>query len=89
VISTAFNGRGPVHYRKRMGGRIRRMNVWCHPPNRGLGPRPSTRTAHPKVDAYLWIGRPGYSGGSCNGGPLPVGSWWPERALMFARNAVE
>ncbi len=33
----------------------------------------------------MWINRPGYSDGSCNGGPLPVGTWWPERALMFAQ----
>jgi hypothetical protein len=44
-----------------------------------------TRTDHPKVDAYMWINRPGYSAGACNGGPLPVGSWWSERALMYAR----
>jgi endoglucanase len=89
IISTAFNGRGPVHYRKRVAGERRRINVWCHPLKRGLGPPPSTTTAHPKVDAYMWIGRPGYSGGSCNGGPLPVGTWWPERALMFAKYATD
>jgi cellulase/cellobiase CelA1 len=38
------------------------------------------------VDAYMYINRPGYSAGACNGGPLPVGTWWPERALMYARN---
>ena len=37
----------------------------------------------------MWIGRPGYSGGSCNGGPMPVGSWWPQRAMMFARYATD
>ena len=26
-----------------------------------------------------------HSAGSCDGGPLPVGTWWPERALMYAR----
>lgn len=86
VISTHFNGRGPVHYRKRRGRRNLRINVHCHPLHRGLGIPPTTSTAHPKVDAYFWIGRPGYSGGSCNGGPLPVGSWWPGRALSLARN---
>jgi endoglucanase len=65
------------------------INVWCHPLKRGLGPAPTTSTARPdKVDAYMWIGRPGYSGGSCNGGPLPIGTWWRERALMFANNAT-
>jgi endoglucanase len=86
VINTSANGRGPLHIRRR--GR-RRLNRWCNPPNRGLGPRPTTLTSHPKVDAYLWIGRPGYSAGACNGGPTPPGAWWPERALELARNASE
>ena len=85
IISTAFNGRGPVHYGVRVAGKKRRINVWCHPLKRGLGIPPTTRTKRARVDAFMWIGRPGYSGGSCNGGPLPVGSWWPKRALMFAR----
>jgi endoglucanase len=89
VVSTAYNGRGPLHYRRRLGGgRWRRINVWCHPGLRGLGPAPTTLTAHPKVDAYLYVNRPGYSAGSCNGGPLPVGKWWPARALMYARLAT-
>jgi endoglucanase len=92
VVSTSYNGRGPVHYRRsdlEPGAPPTTVNVYCHPLHRGAGPVPSTATADPKVDAYLWIGRAGYSGGSCNGGPLPVGAWWPERAFMFARNATE
>ena len=91
VINTAYNGRGPVHVRIRVGPRrrgIRRINVWCHPLRRGLGTPPTTATSHPRVDAYLYINRPGYSAGSCNGGPLPVGTWWLDRALMYARNAT-
>lgn len=88
VISTSFNGRGPVYYRRRRGRRNLRINIYCHPLLRGLGPAPTTRTANPRVDAYMWIGRPGYSGGSCNGGPLPVGTWWSGRALMFAKHAT-
>jgi len=88
IISTAFNGRGPVHYRTRVNGRRRRINVWCHPLKRGLGPAPTTQTHHRKVDAYMWLGRPGFSGGSCNGGPLPVGTFWPRRALMLGRWAT-
>lgn len=90
VISTSYNGRGPVHYRRYFGShKWRRINVWCNPPGRGLGPRPTTVTDHPKVDAYLWIGRPGFSAGGCNGGPMPVGAWWPKRALMFAKYATD
>src|SRR3954471_10728011 len=88
VISTAFNGRGPLRQWRVVAGHRRRINVWCHPPRRGLGPAPTTATADPKADAYMWIGRPGYSAGACNGGPLPVGTWWPKRALMFARYAT-
>jgi cellulase/cellobiase CelA1 len=40
------------------------------------------------VDGFLWIGRPGYSGGSCEGGPLPIGTWWREHALKLARRAT-
>jgi hypothetical protein len=36
----------------------------------------------------MWVNRPGYSGGRCNGGPLPVGTWWPARALSLAANAT-
>jgi endoglucanase len=93
IISTAFNGRGPVHVRKyisRSRHIWRTLNVWCHPLKRGLGPAPTTNTARPdKVDAYMYIGRPGYSGGSCNGGPLPIGSFWQQRALMFGAYATD
>jgi endoglucanase len=85
IISTAFNGRGPVHVRASSG---RTINVWCHPAHRGLGKAPTTNTINPKVDAYMWIGRPGYSAGGCNGGPRKVGAWWPKRALQLARFAT-
>jgi endoglucanase len=81
IVNTSFNGRGPIHIRR--GGR--RLNIWCNPPGRGLGISPTTATGHRLVDAYMWLNRPGYSAGGCNGGPMPVGSWWPERALMYAR----
>ena len=89
VVSTSHNGRGPVHYRKRSGGKNRRIVVNCHPRNRGLGPSPTTNTANPRVDAYLWIGRPGYSSGACNGGPPKAGTWWLARALELAKYASQ
>jgi endoglucanase len=88
IVSTAFNGRGPVHVRKRRGHRVLRLNVWCHPLKRGLGPVPTTVTGFAKVDAFLWVGRPGYSAGACNGGPARVGAWWRDRALMFGAYAT-
>jgi endoglucanase len=92
IISTSYNGRGPLHYRQwisRARHQWRTINVWCHPGLRGLGPPPTTATAHPLVDAYMYINHPGASAGSCNGGPLPVGTWWPARALMYARYATD
>jgi endoglucanase len=80
VINTAENGRGPVHVRR--GGR--RITVWCNPGLRGLGPPPTTDTSHPKVDAYLWINRPGYAQ-SCQGRKI---GWYLPRALSYARFAT-
>jgi endoglucanase len=81
VINTAENGRGPVHVRR--GGR--RITVWCNPGLRGLGPAPTTDTSHPKVDAYLWINRPGYAQ-ACQGRPI---GWYAPRALEYARFATD
>jgi cellulase/cellobiase CelA1 len=80
AISTAENGRGPIH-RRRANGLVR--VIGCAPPKRGLGPVPTLNTGLAGVDAFVWVGRPGYSGGSCNGGPRPVGTWWLNRARMF------
>ena len=91
IISTSFNGRGPVHYKRWINRRKhlwRRVTVWCHPLKRGLGIAPTTQTHHPLADGYFYIGRPGFSGGSCNGGPLPIGSWFSDRAVMFGPYAT-
>ena len=87
IVSTSFNGRGPVHVAGSANGHHRGLNVWCHPKMRGSGPPPRTDPA-PKVDALMWIGRPGYSAGGCNGGPSTVGAWWQARALMFGKYAT-
>jgi endoglucanase len=82
IINTAENGRGPVHYK---AGNGRRINVWCNPGLRGLGPPPTTSTSHPMVDAYLWINRPGYAQ-SCDGHKI---DWFLPRALSYARLATD
>jgi endoglucanase len=82
IINTAENGRGPVHYRR---GNGRRITVWCNPGLRGLGPPPTTATSHPKVDAYLWINRPGYAQ-RCQGRTI---AWFLPRALSYARYATD
>jgi endoglucanase len=89
VVSTSYNGRGPVHYLVGRPRHRRRINVFCNPRFRGLGPPPSANTGYPKVDAFMWINRPGVSGaGNCNGAPAKAGTWWDDRALMFARYAT-
>jgi endoglucanase len=89
VISTSYNGRGPVHYKLGKAGRYRRVNVYCNPRFRGLGPRPNTNTGVAGVDGYLYLNRPGVSGaGTCNGG-FKAGEWWADRALMYAKYHTE
>ena len=83
IVNTSHNGRGPSYTRRGSG----RRTVWCNPPNAAAGARPTTATGHPKVDAYMWVERPGYSNGACNGGPARVGSWWTDRALQMVRRA--
>ena len=75
IIDTSRNGRGPTADFQ-----------WCNPPDRALGPPPTTATADPLVDAYVWIKRPGESDGACNGGPT-AGAWWPAAALGLAQRA--
>ncbi|SEQ33032.1 endoglucanase [Streptomyces sp. yr375] len=77
VIDTSRNGNGPYED----GDPAER---WCNPPGRALGPTPTTTTADPLVDAYLWVKRPGESDGECKGGPK-AGDWWPTYALQLAR----
>jgi len=71
----------------RQNSRVTVVN--CHPKFRGLGPKPTTQTGNPKVDAFMWIGRPGYSRGTCNGGPPKEGTFWLARALELAKFATE
>ncbi|MEU5089639.1 glycoside hydrolase family 6 protein [Streptomyces sp. NPDC021356] len=77
VVDTSRNGNGPYTD----GDPSER---WCNPPGRALGEAPTTRTADPLVDAYLWVKRPGESDGTCKGGP-GAGDWWETYALELAR----
>jgi len=78
VIDTSRNGNGPYT----AGDPSRR---WCNPPGRALGEAPTTHTADPSVDAYLWIKRPGESDGTCKGGPK-AGDWWASYALGLVKS---
>jgi len=84
VISTAVNGDGPL----RPSSRVRYGNeVLCNPSGRALGTPPTTRTASPLADAYMWIGNPGRSSGPCHPGDPPNGAWFPSYALGLAERA--
>jgi endoglucanase len=69
VIDTSRNGNGPAP-----------GDEWCNPKGRKIGQLPTTDTADPLCDAYLWLKRPGESDGECNGGPS-AGTFWLEQAL--------
>ncbi|MBF6045253.1 endoglucanase [Streptomyces sp. NRRL B-1677] len=79
VIDTSRNGNGPLNAPGH-------EKAWCNPSGRALGTPPTTRTGDAKVDAYLWVKRPGESDGTCKGGP-GAGKWWEAYALDLARNA--
>ena len=100
VIDTSRNGQGPWSAPAGWEGD---PEVWCNPPDRGLGIRPTTDTGNPLIDAYLWIKVPGESDGRCfrgTAGPEdPIrgmqdpeaGQWFPEQArelLEFANPPV-
>jgi len=104
VVDTSRNGQGPwIAPAGANGGASGASSgdqqEWCNPPGRGAGPRPTTTTGDPLVDAYLWIKVPGESDGQClrgTAGPAdpvrsspdpPAGTWFPEMALELARNA--
>jgi endoglucanase len=79
IVNTSHNGNGPLH----RGGKT----IWCNPPNEAAGTRPTTHTADPRVDAYMWVERPGFSNGACNGGPAKAGAWWEKRAIQMVERA--
>ncbi len=83
VINTDDNGNGPLLNPNPAKQGIESL---CNPPNRALGPQPTTATGQRLVDAYLWTNTPGTSDGSCNGGP-PSGSFWVARAVAMAQAA--
>jgi len=84
VVNTGENGRGPLI----PPDRVHQGNeVLCNPPGRGLGPKPTTNTGYPKVDAFAWTSNPGESGGACVPGAPPTGNYWPAYGLMLVRNA--
>ncbi|HOU42164.1 MAG TPA: glycoside hydrolase family 6 protein [Promineifilum sp.] len=98
VIDTSRNGQGPWT----PAASYPDPQVWCNPPGRGVGLRPTADTGNPMLDAYLWIKIPGESDGECTRGLGPAGQtvdpewgvidpaaghWFRPMALQLARNA--
>jgi len=84
VVNTGENGRGPLV----PPDRVHQGNeVLCNPSGRGLGPKPTTNTGYPNVDAFAWTSNPGESGGACVPGAPRTGGFWAAYALMLIRNA--
>jgi endoglucanase len=83
IVNTSDSGRGPL-----LNADPARQGVesLCNPPGRGAGPRPTTDTGFPNLDAFLWVHVPGLSSGHCNGGTAS-GTFWLARTLVEAANA--
>lgn len=89
VIDTSRNGLGPW---TPPASAYSDPQIWCNPPGRGLGDRPTTKTGNALIDAKLWIKVPGESDGQCTrgtAGPIdpargivdpPAGGWFKEQA---------
>ncbi|MEU6426124.1 glycoside hydrolase family 6 protein [Microbispora sp. NPDC046973] len=97
VIDTSRNGKGVWQPPE---GKYADPQIWCNPPGRGVGRRPTADTGSELADAFLWLRSPEQSNGQCTrGGKGPQdpvyhqvdpigGTWWSVLALDRARNAV-
>jgi endoglucanase len=77
VTDTSRNGQGPW---SAPPGKYTDAEVWCNPPGRGLGARPTTNTGDALIDARLWVKVPGESDGACLRGT--AGPQDPERGMV-------
>ena len=84
VVNTGESGQGPLVPKNIVKDG---NEVLCNPPGRGLGPKPTTDTGYPDVDAFAWLDNPGGSSGACVPGAPPTGVYWPQYALMLVKNA--
>ena len=81
IVNTPYNGAAWSTCAVGGGASI---NVWCHPPRRGLGISPTTHRS--PEGRCVQVDQPArLLGRRLQRGAAPVGSWWPERALMYAR----
>jgi len=75
VVDTSRNGQGPNSMQSFAAAPFNQPSSvisklasgnWCNPPASGLGPRPTSDTGVPLLDAYLWVKIPGESDGQCD-----------------------
>ncbi|WP_432870271.1 glycoside hydrolase family 6 protein [Microbispora rosea] len=52
VIDTSRNGKGVWQPPE---GKYADPQIWCNPPGRGVGRRPTTDTGSELADAFLWL----------------------------------
>jgi cellulase/cellobiase CelA1 len=76
VLDTSRNGQGGWVPKS---GAIAMPEVWCNPPERGLGRRPTLASEDPYIDAFLWIKIPADPMASAIAAPpgrlIPNGAW--------------
>ncbi|MGZ4194524.1 MAG: glycoside hydrolase family 6 protein [Solirubrobacteraceae bacterium] len=82
IVNTSSNGQGP---KLNPHPTTQGVEDLCNPPGRGLGPKFSTDTGFPYVDALMWTHPPGNASG-CGGGPS-AGVFWPAYAIGLAQRA--
>jgi endoglucanase len=82
IINTSDNGNGP---KLNAHPSTQGIEDLCNPPERALGPKPTTDTGIAGADAFLWTHTPGISSG-CGGGPAS-GTFWLPKALGLAARA--
>ena len=65
MVNTDSNGWGPKPHASMPWSQF--YHWGCTPPGEGLGIQPTVQTPDPHIDAYLWLGTPGFENGDCLG----------------------
>jgi endoglucanase len=65
VVNTSSNGWGPNPHGFSTFSQF--YHFGCSPPGEGLGYFPTVKTPDRRLDAFLWLGVPGFDGGDCLG----------------------
>jgi endoglucanase len=86
VVNTDSNGWGPKPHGWTPWASS--YHPGCTPPGEGLGIVPTVKTPDPHIDAFLWLGTPGFDLGRCVGLGLNAPyMFYLQEALMLVRNA--